>query len=127
MTASKRQLKFSKLIKEEISAILQSQFYSDFNGKLVTVTDVEMSPDLGLARIYISVFPITFSDNALNLINDRKSKVRGELGRKIGKQVRIIPELAFFLDATAETAQSIDRLIDSLDIPEEDDSENEED
>ncbi|MHA7099673.1 ribosome-binding factor A [Roseivirga pacifica] len=127
MTASKRQLKFSKLIQQEISAILQSQFYSEFNGKLVSVTDVEMSPDLGLARIYISVFPISFSDDALNLINDKKSKVRGELGRKIGKQVRIVPELAFFLDATAENAQSIDKLLDSLEIPEEGDSETEED
>ncbi|WP_422355440.1 30S ribosome-binding factor RbfA [Roseivirga pacifica] len=127
MTASKRQLKFSKLIQKEISAILQSQFYSEFNGKLVSVTDVEMSPDLGLARIYISVFPISFSDDALNLINDKKSKVRGELGRKIGKQVRIVPELAFFLDATAENAQSIDKLLDSLEIPEEGDSETEED
>ncbi|MCO6359305.1 30S ribosome-binding factor RbfA [Roseivirga pacifica] len=127
MTASKRQLKFSKLIQQEISAILQSQFYSEFNGKLVSVTDVEMSPDLGLARIYISVFPISFSDDALNLINDKKSKVRGELGRKIGKQVRIVPELAFFLDATAENAQSIDKLLDSLEIPEEGDSKTEED
>ncbi|WP_286755230.1 30S ribosome-binding factor RbfA [Roseivirga sp. UBA838] len=123
--ATKRQQKFSKLIKEEISKIFQHQFSGAFSGKLVTITDVEMSPDLGFAKIFVSVFPIIHSDQILDHIEENKSKVRGALGRTIGKQVRVIPELAFFLDSTAEYASRMDLLIDSLDIPETDPTDEE--
>lgn len=117
MAGSKRQLKFSNLIKEELSRIFTLQFSAEFSGKLVTITDVAMSPDLGLARVYISVFPIKHAEELLEVINSGKSKVRGALGRAIGSQVRVIPELAFFLDATAENADRMDKLIDGLNIP----------
>ncbi len=117
MAGSKRQLKFSNLIKEELSRIFTLQFSAEFSGKLVTITDVAMSPDLGLARVYISVFPIKYAEELLEVINSGKSKVRGALGRAIGSQVRVIPELAFFLDATAENADRMDKLIDGLNIP----------
>lgn len=119
MAGSKRQEKFSKLIKEEVSSIFTNMFSSEFNGKLVTITDVVMSPDLGLAKFYISVFPVIHSNEVIDLINDRKSAIRGTLGRAIGKEVRIIPELAFFLDGTAESASRIDSLIEGLNIPPE--------
>jgi len=125
MAGSKRQQKFSNLIKEELSKIFTLQFSSEFSGKLVTITDVVMSPDLGLAKVYVSVFPLNFSDQLLDVINTNKSKVRGALGRTIGNQVRVIPELAFFLDATAENADRMDRLIDSLNIPPATDEEEE--
>ena len=125
MAGSKRQQKFSRLIQKEISQILQQEHSNRFLGKLVTVTDVEMSPDLGLARLYISVFPVNASDEVLNYLNEVKSKVRGSLGRAIGKEVRVIPELAIFLDNTAELASKMDSLIEGLDIPDE--PENEED
>ena len=91
----------------------------------MSITDVVMSPDLGLAKVYISVFPLKFSDELLEVINSNKSKVRGALGRNIGNQVRVIPELAFFLDATAENADRMDKLIDSLNIPPATDDEEE--
>lgn len=117
MAGSKRQQKFGNLIKEELSKIFNHQFSAVFSGKLVTITDVEMSPDLGLAKTYISVFPIQYADELIDVILENKSKVRGALGRAIGSQVRVIPELAFFLDATAEQADRMDKLIDSLNIP----------
>ncbi|WP_420384750.1 30S ribosome-binding factor RbfA [Roseivirga sp.] len=123
--ATKRQQKFSKLIKEEISKIFHQQFSGAFMGKLVTITDVEMSPDLGFAKIFVSVFPILHADDIVEFIEENKSKVRGALGRAIGKEVRIIPELAFFLDSTAEQASKIDSLIDSLDIPDPDPTDEE--
>lgn len=123
MAGSKRQQKFSNLIKEEISKIFSLQFSSEFSGKLVTITDVVMSPDLGLSKIYVSVFPLKHSDELLDVINTNKSRIRGALGRNIGSQVRVIPELAFFLDATAENADRMDKLIDSLNIPSASDEE----
>ena len=123
--ATKRQQKFSKLIKEEVSKIFHQQFSGVFAGKLVTITDVEMSPDLSFAKIFISVFPVVHSDAIVSHIEENKGKVRGALGRAIGKEVRIIPELAFFLDFTAEQASKIDSLINSLDIPNPDPTDEE--
>ncbi len=119
MAGSKRQQKFSRLIQKEISQIFQLEFSGDFMGTLVTITDVSMSPDLGLARIYVSIFPINKTDAVLDHINTNKGKVRGRLGRTLGKEIRVVPELAFFADHTSETAARMDALIDSLEIPEE--------
>lgn len=117
MAGSKRQQQFSKLIQKEVSHIFQSEFSAEFLGKLVTVTDVTMSPDLGLARLYISVFPVNETEDVIEFLNTVKPRVRGKLGSSIGKDVRVVPELAFFLDRTAETGSRMDTLIDSLDIP----------
>ena len=119
MSESKRQLKFAKLIRKEISEILQREYSGRFMGSLVTVSDVSMSPDLGLARVYFSIFPVTKATELMEMLNDEKSKIRGSLGRRIGKEVRIIPELAFFDDQTAEEASRMDQLLDSLEIPPE--------
>ncbi|OEK07049.1 30S ribosome-binding factor RbfA [Roseivirga misakiensis] len=119
MAGSKRQQQFSKLIQKEVSHIFTQEFSAEFLGKLVTVTDVTMSPDLGLARLYISVFPINAAHSVIDFLNSVKPRIRGKLGRSIGKDVRVIPELAFFMDTTAETGSRMDSLIDSLDIPEE--------
>lgn len=123
--ATKRQQKFSKLIKEEVSKIFHRQFSGAFSGKLVTITDVEMSPDLSFAKMFVSVFPVLHADDLIKFIEENKSRVRGDLGRAIGKEVRIVPELAFFLDSTAENASKIDSLIGSLDIPDPDPTDEE--
>ncbi|MGW8121665.1 30S ribosome-binding factor RbfA [Roseivirga echinicomitans] len=117
MTQSKRQLKFSKLIQKEISEIFQKEHSAKFIGSLVTVSDVSMSPDLGLARIYLSVFPVKSTDRIMEEIEAAKSKIRGSLGRRIGKEVRIIPHIAFHADTTAEEAEKMDQIINKLNIP----------
>lgn len=127
MSESKRQLKFAKLIRQEVSEILQRDFIGRTSGTLVTVSDVSMSPDLGLAKIYFSIFPVAQSEKVMEMLHAEKSKVRGALGRRIGKEVRIIPELAFFDDRTAEEASKMDQLLDSLEIPPESPDESGED
>lgn len=119
MSESQRQLKFAKLIKKDISEILHREYSGKFAGSLVSVSDVSMSPDLGLARIYLSIFPVSQTGTVMEMLNSEKSRLRGALGRRIGKQVRIVPELALFDDKTAEEASNMDRLIDSLVIPPE--------
>lgn len=116
---SKRQHRFSKQIQKDLSEILQKDALHFYGSRLVTVTEVSMSPDLGLARVYISVLPNADQTIVLESMDAKKSEIRGKLGRKIGKQVRIVPELAFFGDDTNEKASHMDRLIDSLDIPPE--------
>lgn len=119
MSESQRQLKYAKLIKKDISEILHREYSGKFMGSLVSVSDVSMSPDLSLARIYLSVFPVNQTDKVMGILNDEKSRLRGSLGRRIGKQARIVPELALFGDKTAEDASQMDKLIDSLVIPPE--------
>lgn len=85
-----------------------------------------MSPDLSLAKTYISVFPVKDAENVFSNLNEKKSEIRKLLGNKIGKQVRIIPEIAFFHDDTEERASKMDNLINSLNIPPADTTDEEE-
>ncbi|MEO9871663.1 ribosome-binding factor A [Ekhidna sp.] len=114
---SKRQVKYGKQLQKDIAEIFQKDSSHYFGSALGTVTGVSVSPDLGLARIHLSIFPISKSKEVFEHINEIKSEIRLKLGRKIGDRVRIIPELAFFLDDTEEKASHIDKLIDNLNIP----------
>ena len=94
-----------------------------YKGGLVTVTLVKMSPDLGLAKVYLSLLGIKDTALFFESLEEKKSEVRKILGNKIGKQVRKIPELAFYHDNIEEEARRVDKLIESLDIPPEKDQE----
>ncbi len=106
----------NRLLLKEVSAFFQknSQFAK---GGLITVTDVKISPDLGIARIYLSFIGIKDSQKALDQIVEQTSMIRGEIGNLIRNQLRKIPELYFYLDDSAEYAQNIGKIIDNLDIP----------
>jgi len=81
------------------------------HGVLVSVTSVRMSPDLSLSKAYLSIFPSEKGKEILDNINLHKKSVRYELGLRIGKQVRRIPELAFFLDDSLDYLDNIDHLL----------------
>ena len=114
---SQRQTKYGKLIQKDLAEIFQKDATYFFKTSLGTITHVSMSPDLGLARIYISILPISKAGMIFTHLNEIKSEIRNKLGRKIGSRVRIIPELALFHDDTEEKASKIDNLIDNLNIP----------
>lgn len=115
--SSTRQLKYSKLIQKELSEIFQQDKRGILDNAFVTIADVRMSPDLSVAKIYISMLLAKEKEKTLEKINARKSEIRRELGNKIGKQVRIIPELIFYKDEVEENAQHLDELIKNLHIP----------
>ncbi|MFY0687870.1 MAG: 30S ribosome-binding factor RbfA [Cyclobacteriaceae bacterium] len=121
---SKRQHKYGRMIQKDLGTIFQRDPRHYFGHSLVTVTDVDMSPDLSVARVYFSIFPIKDAEKVMKGLNDHKGEIRKHLGNKIGKQVRKVPELAFFHDDTEEKASQIDNLIDGLEIPKDDPSEN---
>ena len=85
-----------------------------------------MSPDLSFAKVFLSVFPIKDAEEVFFKLDEKKSEVTKHLGNKIGKQVRIVPEIAFFHDNTEEEAFKMDQLIDSLNIPKADENDEEE-
>jgi ribosome-binding factor A len=124
MNESKRQQKFSKLLQKDLSDIIHKDKLGIFGSSFVTVASVEMTPDLSIARIHLSMFNQN-KEQLLDKINQNKSQIRKELGNKIGKQVRIVPELYFYLDELEERAARIDKIIDELNIPpaREDDTE----
>lgn len=116
---SKRQIKYGKQLQKDLAEIFQIDPTYYFKTALGTITNVSVSPDLGLARVYISVFPIQMSEKVFEHLNEIKSEIRLKLGKKIGNRVRIVPEIAFFLDDTEEKASRIDNLINKLHIPPE--------
>ena len=119
MNESKRQQKFSRLIQKDLSDILQKDKYGIRGGDFVTVADVEISADLAIAKIYLSMMLVNEKENLLQRINERKPELRKLLGNKIGKQVRKVPELIFYIDEVEEQAASIEEILKNLDIPPE--------
>ena len=116
---SKRQQKYSRMIQKELGDIFQRNLTHQLGSMMVSVTQVRMSPDLGSARAYLSFVMNKDADSALERVNLHKSEIRRELGKRIGRQVRAVPELAFFLDDSSDYAARMDKLISGLDIPEE--------
>ncbi|WP_339785684.1 MAG: 30S ribosome-binding factor RbfA [Imperialibacter sp.] len=124
---STRQQKYARLIQKELGEIFQRDTKHMFGKAFITITLVKMSPDLGFAKVYLSIFMAEDRNEMLAQINERKSQVRKLLGQRIGKQVRIIPEIAFFIDDTEDHAHKMDSLINSLDIPPADETDDTED
>ena len=117
MSESKRQQKFARLLQKELSDVFQRDIQHLFNNSFVTVTGVRMSPDLSVAKIDLSFMLAQNQQQLLENINEHKSEIRGALGRRIGKDVRRIPELVFYLNANADYASRMDKLISDLEIP----------
>lgn len=105
-----RQNKISRLIQKELSEIFLLQTKS-MNGVLVSVSAVRISPDMSIARVYLSVFPSERSQEIVTNINDNMKSIRYELGTRVRHQLRIIPELKFFVDDSLDYAERIDELL----------------
>ena len=105
-----RQNKISRLIQKELSEIFLLQTKS-MNGVLVSVSAVRISPDMSIARVYLSVFPSERSQEIVKNINDNMKSIRYELGTRVRYQLRIIPELKFFVDDSLDYVERIDELL----------------
>lgn len=108
---STRQQKFSRLIQKEIAEIFQFDMKGKFGGIMITVTQVRVSPDLGVAKIHVSLFPVKEKEQVLELIKKNTSEIRGLLGKRIRHQARIIPALMFYIDDSLDYAEHIDKLL----------------
>jgi ribosome-binding factor A len=108
---STRQNKVSRLIQRELADILLQQGKTKYQGKLVSVTIVRVTKDMSIARIFLSIYPSSFAKEILSDIQLNVKTIRGELGRRIGKIVRIIPDLEFYIDDSLDYIQHIDDLL----------------
>jgi ribosome-binding factor A len=114
---SKRQRQVGRLIQKDLGEIFQKEFKSIFTGNFVTITDVKVSPDLSVAKVYLSFLKDANRESILQEIKENTKKVRGLFGAKAGKQLRIIPNFSFYIDDTAEYAQKIEELFANIHIP----------
>lgn len=117
MAGSTRQQKFGKLIQKELSDIFQRDKRGILENAFISISDVSMSPDLGVAKVYVSMMLAKDKNQVLEKLNRGKSEIRKALGERIRKQVRVIPELIFIIDETEENALRIEELIKNLNIP----------
>jgi len=111
---SKRQQKFAGVIQEDLAAILQREGMNYLPNTLVTITKVRVTPDLAIARIFLSFFGNTNLQLALQTIKLHASEIRYKLGARIKDQVRIIPQLEFFVDDTSEYVERMDKIFDKI-------------
>ena len=108
---STRQKKVSTQIQRDMAEIIRGKGMAFWGGALVSVSGVSISPDLSVARIYVSVFPSEKGDAVMTTLSDNARALRGELGSRVGKQLRIVPEISFFRESTLDYVQHIDELL----------------
>lgn len=108
---STRQLKVAKQIQKDLAEIIRARGMAAYKGALVTVSGVKMTPDLSVAKAYVSIFPSSKAGEVMKILEDEKGGMRGELGRLVAKQLRIVPELSFYLDDSLDYVEHIDELL----------------
>ncbi len=111
MNETKRQLKVAKLLQEELADLLQKEMPQLKAGAMVTITKVRISPDLSVARFYLSVFGGTPSEKVLSGFQEAEKEIRLRLGNRIRNQVRIIPHIVFYIDDSLDYIDRIDHLL----------------
>ena len=105
-----RQNRISRLLQKELSLIFETETRK-MRGVMVSVTRVKVSPDLGICTAYLSIFPSEKGEELMANINSNEKSIRYELGKRVGKQLRIVPELTFFIDDSLDYIERIDELL----------------
>ena len=109
--ASTRQLKVAREIQKDLAEIIRSKGMAAFGGAMVTVSEVRVSPDLSVAKAYVSIFPSAKAESVMQMLQENVRALRGELGHIVAKQLRIVPELVFYLDDSLDYVEHIDELL----------------
>ena len=105
-----RQNRIARLLQKELSLIFQSQTRA-MHGVMVSVTRCKVSPDLSICTAYLSIFPSNRSEEIIANIKANEKTIRYELGTRVRNQLRIIPELRFFVDESLDYIEHIDELL----------------
>ena len=110
-TPSPRQNKVARLIQKDLGEMLQQYARNWIPGILISVSSVRLSPDMGLAKVYLSVFPSQRADEILEKVNTVKKEIRYQLGQRVKNQLRRVPELTFSIDDSLDYIEKIDDLL----------------
>ena len=111
---SKRQQKFAGVIQQDLAEIFQREGMNFLPNTLVTITKVRVTPELAIARVFLSFFNSTDAAASLSSVKAHASEIRYKLGAKIKNQVRVVPQLEFFVDDTNDYVEKMDQLFDQI-------------
>ena len=111
MAGNVRQHKVAAMIQEELSDVMKKTGLEMLEGGMVTISEVTMSPDLLVAKIYFTFYNIKDKEKILNEISEQTAQIRGELGNRIRNAVRRVPELIFYIDDSVDRMMRIDELL----------------
>ena len=114
MQEGKRQKQISGLLLEELSTIFQRLGLNIIDGGMISISSVKITPDLLEVRVYLSLFQVKDPNAMLHRIEERKWEIKKELTARVGKQLRRMPELQFYLDDTLEHAFKIENLLKKI-------------
>ncbi|WEK69468.1 MAG: 30S ribosome-binding factor RbfA [Candidatus Chryseobacterium colombiense] len=106
---SNRQRKVAQIIQEDFAELFRKQAANSKQNILVTVSDVKVTADLSIAKIYLSIFPQEHRNAVMKEIEENKAQYRNFIGQKMAKQVRVIPNLNFYLDTTLDDVEKLER------------------
>ncbi|MEE4177461.1 MAG: ribosome-binding factor A [Bacteroides sp.] len=105
-----RQKRISRLLQKDLGEILQQEGRAWFPGALITVTKVQVTSDLGLAKTYLSIFG-KGAPETLKLVETHTKEIRHQLGLRVKNQLRHIPDLRFYIDDSLDYIENIERLL----------------
>jgi ribosome-binding factor A len=108
-----RQQKIARLIQKDLGMIFQQESRHLFDGAMITVTKVNVSKDLSFAKIYLSLFATKDKNGLMDAIRTQTRNIRGQLGSRVHNQLRIIPELHFFIDDSLDYIDNIENLLNT--------------
>jgi len=108
---TKRQEKIARLIQKEMGALFQIELADLGEGGMITVTKAKITPDLGLAKIYLSLLAVDDHQAVIDNINANETQIRFAFGKKIKNQLRHVPHLKFYEDDSMDYYENIERLL----------------
>lgn len=111
---STRQNKISKLIQKELSEYFRKEAKTVFGGRMISVTTVRVAKDLSLAKCYLSIFPSENMAEYVKEVNTIKTQIRYALGLIVKRQLRVVPDLEFFVDDSLDYINNIDKILNDL-------------
>ncbi|MHA4893927.1 30S ribosome-binding factor RbfA [Pedobacter sp. PWIIR3] len=111
---SKRQQKFAGVLQEELAGIFQREGSAYLPNTLVTITKVRVSPDLAVAKVYLSFLNTNNTTLSVAEVNSHVGEIRYKLGSRIRHQARVVPTLTFFVDDTNEYVEHMDKIFDKI-------------
>ena len=106
-----RQNKVARLFQRDLCEMFPQECKEFTEGAMLSVTAVRVSPDLSYAKIYVSIFPSERVEAVMKSLEEKNKSIRFILGKKVGKQMRIVPELRFFVDDSLDYIDKIDELL----------------
>ena len=106
-----RQQKVARQIQKDLAEIIRLRGMAAYDGAMLTVSGVKITPDLALAKVYVSIFPSAKATAVMEQLQNETSRLRGALGRSVSKPLRAVPELVFYLDDSLDYVEHIDELL----------------